>query len=328
MKSKFVKTALLAAGIVIAAGGVCLGAGLAMGGSPSFYYDSEGIHVKEESGSAGRADYELSDTEIDAVKNLEIELVDADLEIVSGKEWAVEYVLDGQRSEPEFSVENQTLTIREGQNSKMKNGYTTFGIGHSWWYDNEEAWKSPYVKITVPDAARLETVSIVSRYGSVTVGKKLYAQTTGIQAENGEVKLDGWEGGDLSFEMLYGTLVTGKLEGKNLTVKNQDGSVKMESLLVETADFSLGYGDLSATLDGTGSVEVESESGEVSLSLVGGMDRYGVSLHTDWGTIRTPQGIAEADECNGNSDFIRMEQDTAGVRVYTQDGDIRIRDAA
>lgn len=328
MKSKLLKTALLAAGITIGAGGICLGAGLALGGSPSFYYDGDGIHVKENRGSLERTDYVLEHTTVNAVKDLEIELVDADLEIVSGKEWAVEYVLDGQRSEPEYCIENQTLTIREGKNSKAGSGYTPFGFGHFWWHDSEDARKSPYVKITVPDAAGLNTVFIDSLYGDVNVEKKLYAESAVIHAQNGDVTLDGWEGEDLSFEMLYGTLATGKLEGKNLTVENQDGTVKTGSLMVETADFRMKYGDLSATLDGTNSVEVENENGEVSLSLVGGMDRYGVSLHTDCGAIRTPLGVVEEDGYSGHSDFIRMEQDTAGIRVYTLYGDIRVRNAA
>lgn len=328
MKSKLAKAALLASGILIVAGGVCLGAGLAMGGSPSFYYDKDGIHVKENEASLKQPDYVQAYTAIGAVKNLDIDLVDADLQIVSGKEWAVEYVLDGCQTEPEYSTENQTLTIREGQNGRTRSGYTTFGIGHSWWYDSGEAQRCPYVKITVPDAARLKNVTIASQYGDVTIEKKLYADLAGINAENGDVTLEGWEGEELSFDMCYGTLVTGKLEGKNLTVENQDGAVKAGSLMVETADFRMQYGDLSATLDQTGSVEVENENGEVTLSLVGGMDQYGVSLHTDWGTIRTPQGIVEEDDYSGHSDFIRMQQDTAGVRVYTQYGDIRVRDAA
>lgn len=331
MKNKKVKFALTAAAVLLAAGGICLGAGIAMGGSPSFYYDRNGIHVKENRDAAGteNPDYVLDDTQIGAVKNLDIELTDADLEIVSGKEWAVEYVLDGWHREPEYSLENQTLKIRENPECKSSGsrGYRTFGFGDYWWYDGQQPPKR-YVKITVPDAARLEQATLVSQYGDVLVKRKLRAENVGINVECGDISLDGWEGEALAMEMQYGTLSTGKLEGKNVTVKNQEGSVTAGALDVETADFYLQYGDLSATVEAVSNMDVECEEGTVSLDLVGGMDKFGVSLHTQWGTIRTPKGMVEPDEYHENSDFIQMDGDTAPVFVYTQYGDIRVREKA
>ena len=71
---------------------------------------------------------------------------------------------------------------------------------------------------------------------------------------------------------------------------------------------------------------VESKDGSVTLYLDKEMDRYGVNLHTDGGTIRTPEGTVEADGEEGGSDFIRSQQDVAGLRVCTDYGDIRIRE--
>lgn len=327
MKHKAVKIALIAAGTMIALGGVCLGAGLAMGGSPSFYYDENGIHVKEKAKAESRPDHVLEKTEISAVKNLELALANADLKIVSGKEWAVEYVLDGYRLEPEYSLEDQTLTIRENE-SRKKSGRRTFGIGHYWWYDGGQDSETAHVKLTIPDTAKLDQVRISSEYGNITIEKKLCAKTVCLDTPYGEVKLDGWEGNSLTLDMEYGELVTGTLEGKNLSVKNDNGTVRTGALRVENASFEMEYGDLSASVEAASSIEVENENGSVTLGLIGGMDKYGVSLHTAWGTIRTPLGLVEEDELEGNSDFIRMEGDTAGIRVYTEYGDIRVRDEA
>lgn len=324
MKNKAVKIALAAAGATIVLGGICLGAGLAMGGSPNFYYDENGIHVKERDGIVNQPDYMLEQTKISAVKNLDIDLADAQLKIVSGKEWAVEYVLDGYRLEPEYSADGQTLTIRENEIYR-KNSRQIFGIGHYWWHDGAQVLTSPYVKITVPDTAELERVTVSANYGDVSIEKKLCAKEVCLDVEYGEVKLDGWEGDSLSFEMGYGSLVTGTLEGNSVNIKNESGAVKTGALRVETADFEMEYGDLNASVEAAASVEVENESGSVTLELSGGMDKYGVSLHTDWGTIRTPLGIVEEDKYEGNSDFIRMEGDVAGIRVYTEYGDITVK---
>ena len=45
--NKWLKRTLIVSAAVTAAGAVLLGAGVALGGSPSFYYDADGLHVKE-----------------------------------------------------------------------------------------------------------------------------------------------------------------------------------------------------------------------------------------------------------------------------------------
>lgn len=327
MKNKLVKIAVIAAIASITVGGVCLGAGLAMGGSPSFYYDKNGIHVKEDAAPEMTQDHVMEYTKIDAVKNLDISLVDAEFTIVSGKEWAVEYVLSGCRMEPEYSLDEQTLKIRESRSSQS-GGSHVFGWGHYWWYDDESNWQSPYVKITVPDTGKLEQVTIASEYGDVYIEKNLKARNVCVDTENGDVELDGWVGDSISFEMKYGGLTTGNMEGRSVTVKSENGAVKMGALQVEAADFTMEYGDLSATVKEASSLEVDNDNGSVTLGLSGGMEKYGVSLHTDWGTIRTPQGIVEVDEYEGGSDFIRTADDIAGIRIHTEYGDIRVKDEA
>lgn len=403
MKHKFVKIAVIAAITAIAAGGVCLGAGLAMGGSPSFYYDKNGIHVKENAASEKTQDHVMEYTKIDALKNLDISLVDAEFTIVSGKEWAVEYVLSGYRMEPEYSLEDGTLTIRENRSSQAGQSHT-FGWGHYWWFEGEPQQQGPYVKITVPDTGTPEQVTIASEYGDVWIGKDLKARNVCVDTENGDVELDGWEGDSISFEMRYGCLTAGNLEGRSvtvkngngavktgdlkvdsadfdmeygsltagnlegrsisvknengavrmgdlkadsadfdmkygdlttgaleskaLTVKNESGTVKMDTIQVETAEFTMEYGNLSATVKEASSLEVDNDNGSVTFGLTGGMEKYGVSLHTDWGKIRTPQGVVEPDGHEGGSDFIRTVDDIAGIRIYTEYGDIRMRDEA
>ena len=64
--NKWLKRTLIASAAVTAAGAVLLGAGMALGGSPSFYYDADGLHVKENTEGAVRADYVLEKTQIAA----------------------------------------------------------------------------------------------------------------------------------------------------------------------------------------------------------------------------------------------------------------------
>ena len=53
MKNKTLKKTLLISTGLLAAGGICIGIGIAMGGSPVFYLDNEGIHLKETTACPG-----------------------------------------------------------------------------------------------------------------------------------------------------------------------------------------------------------------------------------------------------------------------------------
>lgn len=324
---KFTATVMVAAAAAIAVGGVLFGAGCAMGGSPGFYYDGDGIHVKERTAIQQREDHVQAYMKLSPVKNLDIRLENADLTIVQGEEWAVEYVLDGYRAEPEYRTENQTLTIREGE-WRGENDWHIFSFGPSWWRDESAQSASPYVKITIPKDGTLEQVMLENEYGDIFVEKKLLAKEVSIYAECGAVEMGDWEGDSLLVEEAYGCFTAGRLKGESLIISSESGEVKTGALFVKNADFQMEYGDLSATVEECARVEVENESGSVTLGLVGGMERFGVSLHTDWGTIRTPDGYVEADEMEGNSDFVRKKDDGASIRIHTEYGDIRVREEA
>lgn len=328
MKRKWVKIVLAAAAASLVIGGICIGAGVAMGGSPAFYIDREGIHVKEKASANDRQDYVLKNTSVGALKQLDINLKEADLSIVSGDTWSVEYMLDGARLEPEYSLENGILKIKEGNYRNTSSSYYGFwGWGNSWWGgDDDINHVSPYVKITIPENGKLAAADLENSYGDVRIEKRLNADNTVIRVHDGNVYLYGWEGDTLTLDEKYGDVVTGRLDGNDVSIKNHDGGVQIGELCSVAADFEMQYGDLEAALNGAKSVEVENHDGGVELELIGGIDSYGVSLHTEDGEIRTPQGIVEPDEYEYSSDFISMKGETAGVRVYCNYGDIRIKE--
>ena len=326
--NKWLKRTLIVSAAVTAAGAVLLGAGVALGGSPSFYYDADGLHVKENTEGAIRADYILEKTQIAAPSRLELDLQEADLQIVSGNEWSVEYVLDGWYSEPVYTVENGTLTLKEGSYVDTGEFQISFGFGDDWMNEGAEVARSPYVKITIPENARLNSVNILSGSGKISIEKNLRADVASIYANDGDVRLDGWTGDTLKVETVYGELITGTLDGADVNIYGENGTLQIGSLKADAAVIETEYGDVTADVDGAKSVEVESTDGEVRLDLAGQMEDYGVSLYSEYGTIRTPQGTVESDDYDGSSSYIRLEtdQDTAGVQIYTESGDIRIRE--
>lgn len=325
MKHKGMKIALIIAISALAAGGILLGAGLCLGGSPSFYIDGDGIHVKENTTAAPKEDYVMKPVKTGTIRKLDLSLLDADVQIVSGDVWSVEYCLDSEHLEPVYGFADGVLTLKEGEYDHSRNAAATFGIGDDWW-GQEEDYSAPYVKITVPENGKLEEAVISSRYGNVEIERTLYATDARITAENGDIRLEGWKGSGLELQLKYGSLVSGALEGARVKADSENGDLKIGSLNADAADLKTEYGNLTAEVEKADNVDVESKDGSVTLYLDKEMDRYGVNLHTDGGTIRTPEGTVEADGEEGGSDFIRSQQDVAGLRVCTDYGDIRIRE--
>ena len=328
MMNKWLKRTLIASAVVIAAGAVLLGVGIALGGSPSFYYDADGLHVKENTEETVRSDYVLEKTQTGALTRLDLDLQDADLQIVSGNEWSVEYVLDGWYSEPVYSVENGTLTLKEGNYVDTGVNWVSFGFWDGWMNRRTEVARSPYVKITIPENAKLNSVNILNGSGNVSIEKDLRVDIVSIYADDGNVRLDGWRGDTLKMETEYGELLTRTLSGDDVNVYGDYGSIQIGALKVDTAVIETEYGDVSADVEAAQSLEVESSDGEVRLDLSGKMEDYGVSLYSEYGTIRVPQGTVESDDYDGSSSYTRLgtNQDTAVIQVYTDYGDIRIRE--
>ena len=328
MMNKWLKGTLIASAAVTVAGAVLLGVGIALGGSPFFYYDTDGLHVKENTEETAKQDYVLESTKIGALSSLELDLHNADLQIVSGDDWSVEYVLDGECSQPVYSVENGTLILKEG--SYLRTGYYRFGFGYGngWMYDSETMARSPYVKITVPENARLDSVNISSGYGKISIEKNLRADSAVVYGEYGNIRLDGWTGDTLNVETEYGDLTAGTLDGSEVTIRGAYGSLQIDSLKTDLAAIESEYGDVTADVDQAQSVDVDCSDGEVRLNLAGKLEDYGVSLYSEYGTIRVPQGTVESDDYDGSSSFIRLAdgQDTAGIQIETEYGDIRIRE--
>ena len=325
--NKWLKRTLVISVAVTAAGAVLLGAGMALGGSPSFYYDADGLHVKENTKEAVRKDYVLENTLTGKLSELEVELKEADLEIVSGTDWSVEYSLDGGREEPFYSGEDGVLILREGDYADRGGFQVSLGFGDGWMRQPEETARSPYVKITVPDNAVLSRVSIHNRYGKISIGKDLRAEAAGIGGNGGSIRLDGWTGKKLTVEAGDGELSAGTLKGEEVSITGRSGALQIDSLDAQLAVLETEYGELTVGIDG-GTVEACSDDGEINLNLNGSMEDFGVRLYTEYGTVRIPQGMVEPDEEEGSTHFVRPAkgEETTVVTVETEYGDIRIRE--
>ncbi|MDO4294113.1 MAG: DUF4097 family beta strand repeat-containing protein [Eubacteriales bacterium] len=183
MKRKGVKVLLAVSVGLLTAGGLCLGAGVAMGGSPLVYVNAQGLHVKENAQEL--ADYRREAFRTGTLRRVDIDLKEGNLQVVSGDEFQIEYVLDGQRSEPAFSVEDETLVLTEGEPQDNGSWLGVGGFGGAW---GEVPRGERYVKLTVPEDASLEYVELSSVYGDIFLEEPLRAEELSVDTEYGNVE--------------------------------------------------------------------------------------------------------------------------------------------
>ena len=109
MKNKTLKKTLLISIGLLAAGGICIGIGIAMGGSPVFYLDNEGIHLKETTACPETVQDYAGQKQLAAFEKIEVDLKYGEFSLEEGDSYSVEYLLAGDREEPVCQVENLSL---------------------------------------------------------------------------------------------------------------------------------------------------------------------------------------------------------------------------
>lgn len=260
MKHAGKKILLTTALACLTAGGICLGAGLAMGGSPSFYVDAAGIHVKENTPVVEDSDYILEKTRIQPVKKLDISLENADFYLVTGKEWAVEYVLDGSvRTAPEYHMENGVLKLYESDRYREKDS-VNFSLGDVWWEQSEnQKEQKPYVRLTVPAAAGFDEVRLSVGCGDVSIDRLdsnlsvlelAYGELEACLDQTGAVEIDT-EDADVELQVI------GSMEDYGVDLYTEYGEIQ--------TPYGTAEGTFSRRNNGKAGILVNTEYGEIRI---------------------------------------------------------------
>ena len=89
MKNKTLKKTLLISTGLLAAGGICIGIGIAMGGSPVFYLDNEGIHLKETTACPETVQDYAGQKQLAAFEKIEVDLKYGEFSLEEGDSYSV-----------------------------------------------------------------------------------------------------------------------------------------------------------------------------------------------------------------------------------------------
>lgn len=257
MKNK-TRIALIICLILAVLGAGLVGAGLALGGQPNFRLD-----WKNRTLVGGDAELQSGEVAPEAFTALEIDVATADVEISVGDAFRVEYALD---EEPEITQEGGLFKLKDPPRSGVSIvGITGIGSG-----------KGPYVRVTVPADAQLDSVKFDCSTGDLTVSQ-LTCKTLTVDFSTGDAHLIA-------------------VTADRLTADGSTGSVILTDCAFGTVELDVSTGDIEArSLAVTGSLKADASTGDVALDIRGQASDFGMDLESGTGDV-TVDGKDRGDE--------------------------------
>ena len=290
MKNKTLKKTLLISTGLLAAGGICIGIGIAMGGSPVFYLDNEGIHLKETTACPETVQDYAGQKQLAAFEKIEVDLKYGEFSLEEGDSYSVEYLLAGDREE-----------------------------------QGERRQDAPYVKITVPKGARLKEVSVDAPW-DIDLAGNLFAEKLSVKTSYGEIKMEDWDGTDLSIYDENGDIKTGNLTGNKVEITGLYGDLNIGCIESTQASLEAENGSVTVFAGTQGTLDVKNSYGDTNIYEMQKADAYGYDLRTEYGEIHFSGYEMTGNENGDAAEYRKLAPGSAVIRVSAENGDIKIRE--
>ena len=270
------KTALILCLVLAVLGVGCVGAGIALGGKPSFRID-----FKNRTVVADDAELVTGELTPEPFTTLEINVGTADITVQRGDRWALSYALS---DEPTIVQENGALRLTE---------QTVGTVGISFGGHNDA-----YVTVTIPADAAPERVTVITSTGGITIAD-LEAGSLSAACSTGGVMLSAVTADELTV-----AADTGSIELRSVTASKQahletdTGGIHAEALTVP------------------GGLTAEADTGDIALYLTGSAGDYALTLKTDTGDVTVDGADCGDRYSTTGSIAVKAETDTGDVVIW------------
>lgn len=350
------KFVIVCAGM-IGVGVLLSGAGYLMGGrvwgiglgAAGIYVNSPNLAQEGENAVA----YVKNVEKLEAFDSMDIVTEYGNVDIISSDHYGIEYCVD---SRYDFAPEVVNGCLAAKQTNTAQNGgeWTFWGIGgSSVMFGGRE---DEYIKVYIPKEAALTSVKVYAEAGKVECrgikadkleldadfgNMSLYdvqgAETT-LLAGSGRLEVDGFTGETLTIVQEFGDVILENvIVGGKSDIKSESGGVTLEKYETDSLIVNCDFGDVDGkevaattgnlTLE-SGTCEigwtkiktltVESDFGDVKLTLPELTENYNLELETDFGDVR----VDRADE---GAHYHASVTGTDSIAVHCESGSIRIK---
>ena len=312
-RNKIIASGLIVIGILVAAIGFFSGAKFSI--------------IKTDDGfkAVGKEDRKHEEWEYKEFKSLEIDLADADIEIIPSNEYKL-VIERMEGSEIEQQVKNNTLIIKD----KKSNPILSFSMNFS------GTIQKTIIKVYIPKDSDFVDVNIANDFGDV----KINGMSTDIllvHSNDGDVLIEDNKSNRLTIQNKYGDITATNVQTTNLTIESNDGNTKLNNMdIAENADLINLFGDTilsDFTSKGTkleskdgdinikgkllGQTMIESNFGDVNLALANKESELSYDIQNDFGDI----SINETEIVSKASKSVDSEDK---IEIQSKDGDVKL----
>ncbi len=326
--NKSVKGIAIAAGAMVLAGIVLAGIGFIAGGKQPVYFDKTGIHVGSEDSANGKAE-QLSET-LDAFDSISTDLDYYNVELVASDKYAIEAKYNPKYGKLNYKIENGTLKVDDGRNSKFNIQIDLGALKYNSKNDNQT------VKIYYPKDAELKDLTIKGAASSLSF-EKLKLEKAEFDLDFGELDLTDLTAKTIKVSIDSGDCTMKEITADRLDVTNDLGQTTLDGGTVKTLIISADSGDVSVTGVTTDSGNLQLDLGKLTVKEI---NSKGLTLEAGSGDIDVQgvlQGVTDI-QCDlgsvtvnpsGTKDQFRyeLETDLGTVSVDEQESSGSISDS-
>jgi hypothetical protein len=251
--------------IIIIVAVVLSGAVLAVGSLFIIYKDDGGFHVASRNAAEIYANKDANKFE-----EIEIKTTSSNIEFVIANRYGFEYMANAIL-ETTYSNENGKLTITQDAKPLL------FSL--NFW-----SFKNDYVKIYLPENAKLKNVKISNVSGNITVAN-MTAENLDINATSGNTTINNITTAIFSLDKTSGNVKINDCNTGIMNVRLVSGGLKAEN--IETGSMKVNLTSGNVTLDGklSGMNDIKSISGNVTLNLQGEKKDYNSDISVVSGNV-------------------------------------------
>lgn len=307
--------------LLIAAGCVVLGmlltfVGVIFGGTIGFKLDETGIH--DASYTQEHAVQKMEKTKIDAFDAVDINVDYADIEISPADGYYLEYQLQGENKEPEYTVKDKKLTFLDKSTGSFQVDFTFFSFTSD---DNAN-----YVKLYLPEDIYMKMIKLSTGSGDVEIHDSIQGDELMIDDDYGDVSINAFEGKKLEVNLGSGEMEAGRLISDSLKVNDDYGSVQIKELKCGSADITMGSGDVELEKAEFDQIKIHDDYGDVTVGLLQDIKKYSMDLVTEYGEIELPDNSGFSTDDSG-AEYRTTDGTDGEIEVRADSGDIEMKKA-
>jgi len=263
---------------------------------------------------------------LSAFTSIEVNLLDADLEIIPADEYKLK--IDRHKDqEITYKVDNNKLII-EGKKRKKRQIFSfDFGFANS---------LQTKVQIYVPNGESFSEINVVNNFGDTNMEGVISEKLT-IRMTDGDLSMMDIQANELKLINQFGDITSNNMKAKDLTIEMTDGDAVFNTISADSVVMKNGFGDTTFKNLTSQGVNLESNDGDIEI--------YGLLLgksiiHSSFGDVNMKLLNKEAElsykihnnfgditinDNEYNTKAVQKANSKDNLEITSKDGDVELR---